>query len=62
MSEAETPVEAERSEAETPVEAERSEALTEVDVAEVWAAYRINPSIDIDSWIEARRKLKAAAK
>lgn len=50
------------SEAETPVEAERSEALTEVDVAEVWAAYRINPSIDIDSWIAARRKLKAAAK
>lgn len=50
------------SEAETPVEAERSEALTEVDVAEVWAAYRINPSIYIDSWIAARRKLKAAAK
>lgn len=52
------------SEAETQVEAERSEAeaLNEVDVAEVWAAYRINPSIDIDSWIAARRKLKAAAK
>lgn len=47
-------------EAETP--AERLAALTEVDVAEVWAAYRINPTIDIDSWIAARHKLKAAAK
>lgn len=52
------------SEAETQVEAERSEAeaLNEVDVAEVWAAYRINPSISIDAWIAARRQLKAAAK
>lgn len=51
-------------EAETQVEAERSdaEALNEVDVAEVWAAYRINPSISIDAWIAARRQLKAAAK
>lgn len=49
-------------EAETQVEAERSEAeaLNEVDVAEVWAAYRINPSISIDDWIVARRVLKAA--
>ena len=47
------------SEAETTVEAE---ALNELDVAEVWAAYRTYPSIAIESWIEARRLLKAAAK
>lgn len=52
------------SEAETQVEAERSEpeALNGVDVAEVWAAYRSNPSISIDVWIAARLELKAAAK
>lgn len=53
-----------RAVSEAQVEAERSEAeaLNEVDVAEVWAAYRINPSISIDAWIAARRQLKAAAK
>lgn len=52
------------SETETQVEAERgdAEALNEVDVAEVWAAYRINPNISIDAWIAARLQLKAAAK
>lgn len=51
-------------EAATRVEDERKEveALNEADVSEVWAAYRINPSIAIESWIEARRVLKAAAK
>lgn len=47
---------------EAQAETERSEALNEVDVAEVWAAYRFNPSISIDAWLAARRQLKAAAK
>ena len=49
-------------ETESIVTVDSSEPLTKVDVAEIWDAYRNNPTIDIDSWIAARNKLNAATR